>query len=207
MHAVGCNSRYPRFSAALKALRGYPRRSAHRARYRAHQRGGADFDLTRRAEDRRIRVRRRRQMDGHRLKCSHLPDHALFRATRARYSGPDRPHARNLIEVPGRASGVRHRPLAAEFVQAVSLAMAFVAKRGGEPASVKVSAARAVLMNHAVVGKARTAELIQFGQSSHGYVLQNHGQQVVGIWRAARQINNWFSGNYGIDADRARGIR
>ena len=145
-------------------------------------------------------------MDRYGFKCPHLPHHAFFGATHARRADPDRPHARNFIEVPRRTGRVSYRSLAAEFVQAISLAMSFVAERRGESSCIKVSAPRAAFVDDAVVGEFRTAELIQFRQATHGDVFQNHGQQVLGIGRAARKIDDWFSRNHGIDADRARGI-
>ena len=65
-------------------------------------------------------------MDRHSLKRAHLPDHALFRASDAGTAGPDRPDARNLVEVPACASGVRNWAFASQLVQAPALAMAFV---------------------------------------------------------------------------------
>ena len=62
-----------------------------------------------------------------------------------------------------RAGGVGDRAFAAEFVKAPALAMAFIAERAGEAAGVEVRAARAVLVDHTLVGEFRTAEFVEGG--------------------------------------------
>src|ERR1700688_2958164 len=141
--AVGCNARDSRFHAAVETLRCNPRGSSDCTCDGADQGCRADFELARGTEDWRICFGRRRQMDWDGFKCSHLPHHALFGATQARRADPDGPHAGNFIEVPSGAGGVSDRSLAAEFVQAISLAMSFVAERRGESSCIKVSAPRA----------------------------------------------------------------
>ena len=85
--------------------------------------------------------------------------------------------------------------------------MSFVAERRGESSCIEVSAPRTIFVDDAVVREFRSAVLIQFRQPSHGDVLQNHGQQVVGIRRAAGKIDDWFSRNHGVNANRAGRIR
>src|ERR1700688_710379 len=126
--AVGCNARDSRFHAAVETLRCNPRGSSDCTCDGADQGCRADFELARRTEDWRICLRRRRQMDWDGFKCSHLPHDAFFGATHARRADPDRPHARNFIEVPRRTGRVSYRSLAAKFVQAVPLPMSFVAE-------------------------------------------------------------------------------
>jgi hypothetical protein len=105
------------------------------------------------------------------------------------------------------AGGMRDRALAAQFVEAPSLAVSFIPESGGEAACVKVRAARAVLVDDAFVRESGTPELIELRQSAHGHVLQYHCQQVVRIGRAAGQVDDRLAGNHGIDAHCARGIR
>jgi hypothetical protein len=59
------------------------------------------------------------------------------------------------------------------------MAVPFISERGRESSCVKVRPPRAVLVDDALVREPRAAELIQFRQSAHGHVLQNHGQQVA----------------------------
>src|SRR5262252_9248743 len=100
-------------------------------------------------------------MDGYRLERPHLPDHSLFRASKARHSRANRPHARNLIEMTRCTRCVRHRTFAAQFVQAPAFAVALIAECRRKPPRVKVRPTRAVLMNDAVVCELRTPVLIQ----------------------------------------------
>src|ERR1019366_1254964 len=95
------------------------------------------------------------------------------RAAKPPHAGPNRPHARNLVEVPRRAGGVGHWPLAAQLVQAVSLAVSLIAERRREPSGVEVGASRAVLVDHTLIRESRTAILIELWQAPHGYVFQN----------------------------------
>src|ERR1035438_2889140 len=89
-------------------------------------------------------------------------------------------------------------PLPSQRGQAVSLAVSLIAERRREPSGVEVGASRAVLVDHTLIRESRTAILIELWQAPHGYVFQNHRQQVVGIRRAARQIDDRLSGNHGV---------
>src|SRR5579859_1941347 len=145
--AVGGNPRYARFHAAVEALRCHPSRASHCSCDRADQRRRSHFELASRAEDWRICLGRRRQMDRHGLERPHLPHHAFFRAPEARHAGPDRPHARNFVEVPRRTGSVRHRTLAAEFVQAPALTVTLIAERRRKSSCIEMRPARTVIMN------------------------------------------------------------
>jgi len=66
--------------------------------------------------------------------------------------------------MPCRASRVRHRPLAAQLVQAPALAMSLVAEGGRKSSRIKVRSPRAVLVDDAVISELRPVELIQLQQ-------------------------------------------
>src|SRR3974390_3486328 len=84
VRAVGGDAWDARLHAAVESLRCYPRRSAHGPCNGADQRCRANFQLARRAEDRRIGVRRSREMDRDRIERAHPPHDALFCAADAR---------------------------------------------------------------------------------------------------------------------------
>ena len=109
-------------------------------------------------------------MNGNRLERTHFPNHVFLGASHAGNSGADRPAVGNLIEMARGTGGMSNRPLAAQFVEAPALAVAFVAECGGKPASVKVRAARAIFVNHTLVSELRAANIVQFRQLAHGHV-------------------------------------
>src|SRR6266576_1771489 len=157
MRTVSRNSGHTRIRTVLEALRRHPCGCPAGPRDGAYERGSADLELARCTENRRIRFRGRRQMDGNRLKRSHLPHHSLFRATYAGHARTNRPDSWNLMEVTGGAGCVRHGSLAAEFVQTPALTMSFVAEGRSESSGIKVSAPRAVLVDNPVIREFRTA--------------------------------------------------
>jgi hypothetical protein len=101
-------------------------------------------------------------VNGDGFEGTHFPDHAFSVQPTQGIPSSDRPTIGNLVEVARGAGGVCDRALAAHFVEAPALAVAFVAERSGEPARVKVGAPRAIFVNHALVGKLRTANLVEF---------------------------------------------
>ena len=144
--------------AALEALRRHPCCSANGSCDRPNQCRRAHLERARSAVDRRICVRRRCQMNRNRLERTHLPHDSFFCAAHAGNSGSDWPYAGNLVEMPRCASGVRHRPLAAQFVEAPALAMSFIAECKRESSCIEVRAPRAILVDHSVVGEFRTVQ-------------------------------------------------
>src|SRR5579871_4920008 len=145
-------------------------------------------------------------MDGYRLERPHLPYHPFFRASKARHSGSNRPHAGNLIEVARCAGRVRHRTFASQLVQAPAFAVALIAERRSESSSIKVRAPRTVLVDHTVVSELRAPVLIQFRQPPHRDVLEHDRKQVVWIWRTSWKINDRFARDDRIDANGSRRI-
>ena len=110
---------------------------------------------------------------------------ALLGAADAGMAATDRPDASPTSPKPmRRAVGVGFRPLAAELVEAVALAVALVAELHGEAAGIEVRAAFAVLVNQARVGEHRPAELIHRRQLAEGEEVHHGGQEVVRIGRA-----------------------
>lgn len=103
-------------------------------------------------------------MDGDGFKSSHFPDDVFFCATEAGDTNSDRPNTRDLVEVACGTCGVGDRTLTTEFVETPAFAMALVAEGGGEASGVEVRAARAVLVDHAVIGELWAIEFIHWGK-------------------------------------------
>src|SRR5271166_1118346 len=194
--AVGLDPRHASFVAALEFLRRNPSGAADGSGDCAYQGCGAEFYLTVGAVNRRVGIGRSRKMDGHSGQRAHTPDHAFFGAAYAGYSHADWPHARDFVELAGGAGGVRDRSFATELVEAPAFAMAFVAECQCIAAGVEVCAARAVVMNHALVGEFGAAEFVERRKLAHSDVLENYGQQVIRVGRATGQIDDRLAGEH-----------
>jgi hypothetical protein len=99
------------------------------------------------------------------------------------------------------------RAFAAELVQAPALAVALIAEGPSEASGVKAGATGTVFVDDSVVGELWPSEFVERRQFAHRDVLENHGQKVVRIGRAAREIHDRLAGDDRIDANRAGGIR
>src|SRR5208337_3279189 len=192
--------------AAGETLRVDPSNAAERPCHRAHQCGRAYRSSADSAVNWRVSIGRSGQMNGDGFESSHSPKDAFFGATLAGSSDADGPAIGNFVEMAGGTRGMCDGPLAAHFVQAPALAMAFVAEGGGKAAGVKMGATRAIFVNDALVGELGTIYLVQLRQLAHGDVLQNHTHQVVRIGRATGKVDDWFAGDDGIDTNRACGV-
>ena len=102
---------------------------------------------------------------------------AFLGASNTRRSDPNRPDVGNFIEMPRRASCVSIWPLASHFVKTPAFAVAVVAELLHEISGIKVCAARAMLMNVAVIGELRSPFVIHFRQCSGVGKLQHHPKQ------------------------------
>ena len=110
---------------------------------------------------------------------------ALLGAADTGVAATDRPVVlAGVTKAQRRAIGVGFRPFAAQFVQAIALAMAGVAEFHGEAAGIEVGATFAVFVNQAAVGKLRAAQFIDFRQLAEGQEMHHGGEEVVGIRRA-----------------------
>src|SRR5581483_8306301 len=89
------------------------------------------------------------------LENRNLEGDLFFCATHARRADADGPHVGNFVEVPRRTSRVRVRPFAAQLVETPAVAMAVVTEDLREASVIEMSAARALFVNQAVVGKFR----------------------------------------------------
>lgn len=145
-------------------------------------------------------------MDWNGFKGAHFPDDIFFRAAEARHAGPDGPDTWDFVEMTCRARCMSDRAFAAEFVQAPTFAVALITEGPGEAPGVKVGATGAVFMDDSVVGELWSSEFVEHRQFAHRDVLENHGQKVVRIGRAAREIHDRLAGNDRIDANRAVGF-
>src|SRR5581483_8800111 len=103
-------------------------RAGERADHRAGDAGRDRADAALRCMNGRIRVGWHRAFDFDRLMDRHREADAFFRAAETWMADADRPRAVNLAEVLHRAVRVGHRSFAAEFVETVAVAVAFVAE-------------------------------------------------------------------------------
>src|SRR5208337_4966741 len=98
-------------------------------------------------------------------------------------------HAR-IAEQHDGAVGVGFRTFAAEFVQAVPLAVAFVAEFQREAARVEMGAALAVLVDEPAVGEQRAALAIDGRKLAEGQEVNDASEEVIWVRRAARNAKN-----------------
>ncbi len=75
-------------------------------------------------------------------------------------------------------------------IQAVALSLLRAAKLIDKLAVLKVSAARAVVMNGLVEQRGGLVLAIELGQAAHQRVLHNDGDQPLGVSRAARNVDH-----------------
>ena len=80
-----------------------------------------------------------------------------------------------VTEQDTRAVGVGFRPLAAQFVEAVALAVSFIAELDGETPGIEVRTTLAVLVDQARVSEFRPTELIDGGQRTEGQEVHHRG--------------------------------
>src|SRR4030095_6964512 len=97
--------------------------------------------------NRRVRVWRHRAPDLARRVERYAERDLLLGAAEAGMPEPDRPRAVDVAEMLDRAVRVRHRPLASELVEAVTVPVALVAVLLREATGVEVRAPRTVLVN------------------------------------------------------------
>src|SRR5689334_11395291 len=89
-----------------------------------------------------------------------------------------------------RAIRVRRRAFATELVEAVAVLVAVVSKLFGEAAGIEVRAARAVLVNRLTVGKLRSTLVVERRQRAVGRVLEHGAEEVIGVGRAAWNVDH-----------------
>ena len=140
---------------------------------------------------------------GHQIEDGHLEGDVLLRAADARCADPDRPDVRDLVEVPRGARRVGHRPLAAELVQAVAVAMTVVAKLLGTAPGVVVGTPRTVLVDGPTVCEKWSVLIVQCRQCAHAHELEHGAQEVIGIGRASRDAHHGLVGENVLRAHRA----
>src|SRR5262245_46410907 len=85
--------------------------------------------------------------------------------------------------------------------------MSFVAVRVGEAAGVEVGTAGTVLVNRLAVGELRPALVVERWQRAESRVLQNGAEKVVGVRRAARNVDHGPAGHDLVYAAGTRGVR
>lgn len=103
----------------------------------------------------------------------------------------DRPDAAaHITELQGRAVAVGLGSLAAQMVEAPALTVALVTELLGKTPCVEVRTTLAVFMDQALIGKQWALLAIQRRQLAVGDVVSNRGEEVVGIGRAAGNIDD-----------------
>ncbi|MNC07796.1 hypothetical protein D3C75_553540 [compost metagenome] len=103
----------------------------------------------------------------------------------------DRPDAAaHIAELQGRTVAVGLRSFTAQMVEAPALTVPLIAKLLGKTTCVEVRTTLAVLVDQSLVGKQRTLLAIQRRQLAVGDVVGNRGEEVVGIGRATRDIDD-----------------
>src|SRR5271157_4321239 len=127
--------------AAFETLRVDVGSATERPCDRSHHCRRAYANSSNGAVNRRVSVRRSGEVNGNGFEGPHRPNHAFLGATHAGDSGANRPTIGNFIEMARGTGGVSDGPLAAHFVEAPALAVAFVAECSDKPARVKVRAA------------------------------------------------------------------
>ncbi len=98
--------------------------------------------------------------------------------------------AAHVAELQGRAVAVGLRPLAAQVIETPALTVALVTKLFGETAGIEVRTALAVFVDEPLIGKQRPLLGIERRQLAVGDVVGDRGEEVVGVGRAARDIDN-----------------
>ena len=121
----------------------------------------------------------------------HVKAHALLGAAKTGVAGSYRPAARTCIaKLGGGAVGIGDRPFAAQIIKAVAEAVAFIAKFARKAAVVKVRPAFAMFVNKASIGELGPVFGVQCRQFVEGKVVDDGGEQIVGIWRTTRHVDH-----------------
>src|SRR5664279_49437 len=179
-----------RFLTALEALRRGPRCTHARSYEQSDDaRGDAGWPALR-GVDSRVGVGWRKFVNGGSFENRHLKSDALFGAAHARCANADRPDVGHFVELADRTTSVSVRALASEFVETPAVTVSVVAKLLGKASGIKVGAPRTLLVNYAVISELGAQVGIQFRRRAGAHNFQHGTNQDVGIWRAAREVND-----------------
>ena len=165
LSAISFNNR-GRFFAAREPSGSNPGRPAENAADHTNQPGARGGNRARVGKNRRIGVGRRGVVNRNGIEKRHPEREMLFRAPDAGRADADWPDVWDLIKVASGTPGMSVGALAAEFIQAPSVAVAFIAILKRKPARVKMGAPRTMIVNDAVKGKLGTVLLVQFRKRS-----------------------------------------
>ena len=99
---------------------------------------------------------------------------------------------------------MRDRTLASEPVQAVALTVPFVAELFREASRIEVRAARAVLVDDAVVCEFRPLLVVELRKSSGLRELKDGAEENVRVGRTAGDVDDRLVFDDGVDADGAK---
>ncbi len=88
-----------------------------------------------------------------------------------------------------------NRTFAAELEEAIAFAMTGVAELSGESSGIEMRAARAVVVDQAIIGELGTLEVVAGRQFTHHGKLEHHAQKRVRIRRATRNIDDRLVGD------------
>lgn len=117
----------------------------------------------------------------------HVEAHALLGAAKTGVASAHWPAAGACVAKLGcGAVGIGDRPFATQVVEAVALTVPFIAKFAGKTAIIKMRPALAMLVDEAAIGELGPVFGIQRGQFAKGEVVDDGGEQGVGVGRAAR---------------------
>src|SRR5271157_4365336 len=170
--------------AAGQLLGRHPPRPHERSAHDASHASGYGADVTLLGVDRRVGVGGGGSIDVDRGVDRDAERDLLLGAPRARVPDADRPSFR-LAETEEGAIRVGRRPLAAELVEAVALPVPLVAELLREAAGVEMGPARTVLVDRPPVRPLGPSLLVERGEGSESYELEDRPEQVVGIRRAS----------------------
>jgi hypothetical protein len=109
-------------------------------------------------------------------------------------SNRDGPHS-HIVEALDGAVGVGGWSLAAEFVEAIAQGVAGVAVGLRESSGVEMRTPLAVLVNPAAVSELGPAKRVQLRQTFEREIVEDRGEEVVRVGRAARDIDDWSVGH------------
>ena len=110
-------------------------------------------------------------------------------ATDAGGAGLDAPAA-TVVVADHAAVGVGLRTAAAHGVEAVALLLLFAAELVDELAVLEVAAALAIVVNRLIEDQRRLAHAVELGDDAHEDDVDEHGDQPLGIGRAARHVDD-----------------
>src|SRR5271165_240668 len=170
--------------AAGQLLGRHPPRPHERPAHEARHAGAHGADVTLLGVDRRVRIGGGGSIDVDRGVHRDAEGDLLLGAPRARVPDADRPSFR-LAKTEEGAIRVGRRPLAAELVKAVALPVPLVAVLLREAAGVEMGPTRTVLVDRTPVRPRGPSLLVERGEGSESYELEDRPEQVVGIRRAS----------------------